>query len=50
MSAIICNILKTTKARKFIKTIKKSTYKVVLGTYNLAALTLSVFLSKAVEF
>ena len=50
MSAIICNILKTTKARKFIQTIKESTYKVVLGTYNLVALTRSVFLSKAVEF
>ena len=44
------NILKTTNATKFIKTILKSSYKVLLGTYNLAASTSPVVLLRAVEF
>ena len=43
-------MLKTTNAIKFIKTIQESTYKVVLGTYNLAAPTRHVFLLRAVVF
>ena len=39
MEATLYNILKTTNATKFIKTILKSTYEVVLATYNLAAPT-----------
>ena len=37
METRLSNILKTTKATIFIKTILESTYKVVLGTYNLEA-------------
>ena len=44
METRLNNILKTTGVTKFIKTILKSIYKVVLGTYNLAAPTRSVFL------
>ena len=47
---LLNNILKTTNATKFIKTIIESTYKVVLGTYNLAAPMRSVFLLRVVEF
>ena len=43
-------ILKTTNAAKFIKTILESTYKIVLGTYNLVAPMLSVFSLRAIEF
>ena len=50
METRLNNILKTTDITKFIKTILKSTYKVVLGTYNLAVPTWPVFLLKAVEF
>ena len=50
METRLSNILKTTNATKFIKTILESTYKVVLGTYNLAAPTRPVFLLRAVEF
>ena len=50
MEMRLSNILKTTNATKFIKTILESTYKVVLGTYNLAAPTRPVFLLRAVEF
>ena len=39
METRLSNILKTTNATKFIKTILESTYKVVLDTYNLAAPT-----------
>ena len=50
METRLSNILKTTNATKFIKTILESTYKVVLGTYNLAAPVRPVFLLRAVEF
>ena len=50
METRLSNILKTTNATKFIKTILESTYKVVLGTYNLAVQTRPVFLLRAVEF
>ena len=57
MSTVICiyetrlhNILKTTKATKFINTILESTYKVALGTKNLAAPTPLIYLLRAVEF
>ena len=50
METRLSNILKTTNATKFIKTILKSTYKVLLGTYNLAAPMRPVFLSRAVDF
>ena len=50
METRLYNILKTTKATEFIKTIIESTYKVVLGTYNLAAPTRHVFLLRAIEF
>ena len=50
METRLSNILKTTNATKFIKTIPDSTFKVVLGTHNLAASTRSVFLLRAVEF
>ena len=61
MSAIICieNILhgneiiqylKNYKATKLIKTILKNTYKVVSGTYNLAAPTRPIYLLRAVKF
>ena len=46
----LSNILKTANATMFIKTILESTYKVVLGTYNLAAPTRSIFLLRTVEF
>ena len=48
MKTRLSNILKTTNATKFIKTILESTYKVVLGTYKFAAPTRLVFLLKAV--
>ena len=50
METRLSNILKTTNATKFIKTILEITHKVVLGTYNLAASTRPVFLLGAVEF
>ena len=50
METRLSNILKTTNAAKFIKTILESTYKVVLGTYNWAVPTWPVFLLRAVEF
>ena len=50
METRLCNILETTNATKFIKTILESTYKVVLGTDNLAVPTRPVFLLRAVEF
>ena len=50
METRLSNILKTTNTTKLIKTILESTYEVVLGTYNLAASTQSVFLLRAVEF
>ena len=50
IEARLSNILKTTNATMFIKTILESTYKVVLGTYNLAATTPPFFLLRAVEF
>ena len=34
METRLSNILKTTNATKFIKTILESSYKVLLGTYN----------------
>ena len=43
-------ILKTTNDTKLINTILESTYKVVLGTYNLVAPVRPVFLLRAVEF
>ena len=49
METRLSNILKTEKATKFIKTILESTYKVVLGTYNLAAPTQPLFLLRAFE-
>ena len=50
METRLSNILKTTNATMFIKTILESTCKVVLGTYNLAASTRPIFLLRAVEF
>ena len=50
METRLSNILKTTNATKFIKTILERTYKVVLGTYNLAAPTWPAFLLGGVEF
>ena len=47
METRLSNISKTTM---FIKTILESTYKVVLGTYNLAAPTRPAFLLRAVKF
>ena len=50
METRLNNILKTTDATKFSKTILESTYKVVLDTYNLAAATRPVFLLRVIEF
>ena len=50
METRLSNILKTTNATKFIKTILENAYKVVLGTYNMVAPTQPVFLLRAVEF
>ena len=50
METRLYNILKTTNPTKLIKTILESPYKVVLGTYDLAAPTPLVFLLKTVEF
>ena len=50
METKLSNILKTKNATKFIKTILESTYKVVLGKYNLEAPMQPVFLLRAVEF
>ena len=50
MEMRLSNILKTTNITKFIKTILKKTYKVVLGAYNLAPQMLSGCLLRAVEF
>ena len=50
METRLSNILKTTNATKFIKSILESSYKVVLGRYSLAAPTQLVFLLRAVEF
>ena len=50
METRLSNILKTTNAAKFIKTILESSYKAILGAYNLAAPTRPVFLLRAVEF
>ena len=49
METRLSNILETTNVTMFIKTILESTYKVVLGKYNLAAPTQPVFLLRAVE-
>ena len=49
METRLSNILKTTNAAKFIKTILESTYKAVLGTYKLGAPTRPVFLLREVE-
>ena len=46
----LSNILKTIKAKKFIKTILESTYKVVLGKHNLVGPTQPVSLLRAVDF
>ena len=50
METRLSNILKITKATKFIKTILESTYKVVLGKYSLVDPTRSVSLLRAVKF
>ena len=50
METRLSNILKTTNAKDFIETILERKYKVVLGTYNLAAPTRPIFLLGAVEF
>ena len=50
MEMRLSNILKTTNATKFIKTILESTYKVVLDAYNLTVPTRPVILLRAVEF
>ena len=50
METRLSNILKTTKAAKFIKTIPENTYKVVLDTYNLVAPTWPISLLRAVSF
>ena len=50
METRLNNILKTTNTTNFIKTILENSYKVLLGTYNLAARTWAVFLLRAVEF
>ena len=52
METRLSNILKTTNATKFIKTILKSTYKIafVLDTYKLAAPKRPVFSLRAGEF
>ena len=50
METRLRNILKTTNITKFIKTILKSTYKVLLGTYSLAVPTQPIFLLRAVDF
>ena len=50
MGTRLSNILKTTKATKFIKTIPESTYKVVLDTYDLVAPTRPISLLRAVSF
>ena len=50
MEMRLCNILKTTNATKFIKTILESSYKVLLGTYDLVAPMRPVFLLRVDEF
>ena len=50
METRLSDILKTTKATKFIKAILESTYKVVVGTYNLVTPMRPVSLLRAVEF
>ena len=50
METRLSNILKTTNATKFIKTILESTYKAVLGTYKLGAPMRPVVLLKEVGF
>ena len=50
METRLSNILKTTNAAKFIKTILETTYEVVLGTYKFAAPTRLVYLLRAFEF
>ena len=50
METRLNNILKTTNTTKFSKTILVSTYKVVLGIYNLVSPTRPVSLLRAVEF
>ena len=50
METRLTNILTTTNATKFIKTIIESTYKTVLGTYKLGAPTRPVFLLREVQF
>ena len=49
METRLRNILKTTNATKFIKSVLESSYKVLLGTYNLAAPTRLVLLLRALE-
>ena len=50
METRLSNILKTTNATKFIKTVLERTYKVALGTYNLVVPTRPVFLLRAAGF
>ena len=50
MGTRLYNILETTNATKFINTILESTYKVVLGTQNLAVPTGPIYLLRVVEF
>ena len=50
METRLSNILKTTKATKFIKTILESTYKLVLDTSNWVAPMRLVSLLRAIEF
>ena len=50
METTLSNILKTTNATKFVKTILESTYKVVSDADNLAAPTRPVFLLRDVQF
>ena len=50
METRLRNILKTTNATKFIKTILESSHEVLLSTYILVAPTWPVFFLRAVEF
>ena len=50
METRLRNILKIANATEFIKTILESFYKVLLGTYNLAAPARRAFLLRAVKF
>ena len=50
METRLSSILKTTNITRFIKIILKRAYKVVLGTYNLAAQTPPLCLLREAEF